>query len=80
MNSTYWQFPKKFIISEAKPKNMSLPLHTRMCWESFALFSGDFFLDLYSVDSDEALNASSLQFLSIIKRSIASSLQFFFQR
>jgi hypothetical protein len=51
-----------------------------MCWESFALFSGDFFLDLYSVDSDEALNASSLQFLSIIKRSIASSLQFFSQR
>ncbi len=26
-----------------------------MCWESFALFSGDFFMDLYSVYSDEAI-------------------------
>ncbi len=41
-------------------------------------------MDLYSVDSDEALkrgdealNASSLQFLSIVKRFITSLLQFF---
>jgi hypothetical protein len=41
-------------------------------------------MDMYSVDSDEArkrgneaLNASSLQFLSSVKRFIASSLQFF---
>ncbi len=46
--------------------------------ESFALFYGDFCMNLYSVDndeemkqSDEALNASSLQFLSIVKRFIA---------
>jgi hypothetical protein len=58
-----------------------------LCWDSFGLFYGDFCLDLYSVDSDEAmkrgdeaLNASSLQFLSIIKRFIASSLQFLSQR
>jgi hypothetical protein len=45
--------------------------------ESFALFYGDFCMDLYSVDSDkndeamkqrdEALNTSSLQFLRSIK-------------
>jgi hypothetical protein len=47
--------------------------------ESFALFSGDFFMDLHSVDSDEAMkrgheafNASSLQFLSIVKRFITT--------
>jgi hypothetical protein len=55
-----------------------------MCWVSFTLFSGDFFKDLYSVDSDEAmkrgddaLSASLLQFLSIIKRFIGLLLQFF---
>jgi hypothetical protein len=49
--------------------------------ESLAPFFGDFCMDLYSVDSDEAmmrgdeaLNASSLQFLSSIKRFIALSL------
>jgi hypothetical protein len=49
--------------------------------ESFALFYGDFSIDLYIVDSDEAmkqgneaLNALSLQFLSSDKR---TSLQFF---
>ncbi len=53
MNS-FDNFLKKFIISEAKQKIMSyLSLH--MCWESFALFSGDFFMDLYCVDSDEAM-------------------------
>jgi hypothetical protein len=47
--------------------------------ESFALFYGDFSIDLYIVDSDEAmkqgneaLNASSLQFLSSDKRIIAT--------
>jgi hypothetical protein len=47
--------------------------------ESFALFYDDFCLDLYSVASDEAmkrgneaLNASSLQFLSSVKRFIAT--------
>ncbi len=51
--------------------------------DSFGLFYGDFCMDLYCVDldeamkrGDEALNASSLQFLSIVKRFIASSLQF----
>jgi hypothetical protein len=69
-------FPK-CVISVAKPKNIDFAL--TYVWEIFALFSGDFFMDLYSVDSDEALNASSLQFLSIAKRFIASSLQFFSQ-
>jgi hypothetical protein len=52
--------------------------------ESFALFYDDFCMDLYSVDSysvdsdkamqqsNEALNASSLQFLSNVKRLIAT--------
>jgi hypothetical protein len=40
--------------------------------ETFALFFGDYYMDLYSFDSDEALNASSLQFLSSVKRVIAS--------
>jgi hypothetical protein len=51
--------------------------------DSFALFFGDFCMDIHSVDSneamkrgDEALNASSLQFLSIVKLFIASSLRF----
>jgi hypothetical protein len=59
-----------------------LPLH--IC---FSLFGGDICMDLYSVNSneaikrnDEALNASSLQFLSSVKRFIALSLQFFSQR
>jgi hypothetical protein len=52
--------------------------------ESFDLFYGNFCIDLYSVASDEtmkrgneALNASSLQFLSSVKRFIALSLKFF---
>jgi hypothetical protein len=47
--------------------------------ESHALFNGDFFMNLNSVDSDkamkrgnEALNASSLLFLRSVKRFIAS--------
>jgi hypothetical protein len=81
-------FPKKFIISVvsvAKLKNIVVFAITYVL-ESFALFYGDFCMDLYSVDSDdvikrgdEALNASSLQFLSSFKRFIASMLQFFTQ-
>jgi hypothetical protein len=55
--------------------------------DSFGLFYGDFCTDLYSLDSneamkqgDEALNSSSLQFLSIVKHLITSSLQFLSQR
>jgi hypothetical protein len=51
--------------------------------ESQALFNGDFFMNLNSVDSaeamergDEALNASSLLFLRRDKCFISSSLQF----
>jgi hypothetical protein len=51
--------------------------------ESHALLNGNFFMTLYSVDSDEAmkrgneaLNASPLLFLRSVKRFIASSLQF----
>jgi hypothetical protein len=45
----------------------------------FALFYGDFCMDLYSVDSgeamkggDEVLNASSLQFLSSVEHFMAT--------
>jgi hypothetical protein len=55
-----------------------------MSWKVLLCLFGDFCMDLYSVDSDEAmkrgdeaLNASSLQFLSSVKRFIASSLRFF---
>jgi capsule polysaccharide export protein KpsE/RkpR len=54
---------------------------------SFGLFYGDFCMDLYSVDSDEAmkrgdeaLKVSSLHFLRSVSRFIASLLQFFTQR
>jgi hypothetical protein len=59
------------------PKNIIVFAFTYVL-ESFALLFGDFCMDVYSVDSDEAmkqgdkaLNASSLQFLSIIYRFIA---------
>jgi hypothetical protein len=51
------------------------------------LFNGDFYMNLYSVESDEvvkrgdeAFNGSSLQFLRGVKRFIASLLQYFTQR
>jgi hypothetical protein len=47
-----------------------------MGWRVSPCFFGDFCMEIYSVDSDEAVNASSLQFLSIVKRIIASSLRF----
>jgi hypothetical protein len=62
-----------------------MPLH--MCWKLLHCFFGDFYMELYSVDSDEALkrgneafNGSSLQFLRSVKRFIASLLQYFIQR
>jgi hypothetical protein len=73
------------VVSVAKPENIVIFAFTFVL-ESFALFFCDFCMDFYtcSVDSyeamkqgDEALNVSSLQFLSSVKHFIASSLQFF---
>jgi hypothetical protein len=57
------------VISEAKPKNFIVFAYTYMS-RSQAPFNVDFCMNLYFVDSDEvmkrgndALNASSLQFL-----------------
>jgi hypothetical protein len=53
---------KKFIISVvsvAKLKKTSSSLSLHIC---FALFCGDFCMDLFRVDSDEALNPSLLKF------------------
>jgi hypothetical protein len=65
-------FQKKFVFSVfsvAKLKNIVVFAFTFVL-DSFGLFYDDFCMDLYSVDSDEAmkrgdeaLNASSLQFL-----------------
>ncbi len=61
-------FKKSFIsvVSIAKSKNIIVFAFTYML-DCFALYYGDFCMDLYSVDSDEAmkwgneaLNASSL--------------------
>jgi hypothetical protein len=41
-------------ISLAKPKNIIVFAFTYVL-ESFAMFSGDFFMALYSVHSDEAM-------------------------
>ncbi len=49
------------VISVAKPKNFFVFAHTYVS-RSQALCNGNFFMNLYFVDSDEALNASSLQF------------------
>jgi hypothetical protein len=55
-----------------------------MSWKVLLCLFGNFCIDLYSVDSDEAmkrddeaLNTSSLPFLSSVERFIASSLRFF---
>ncbi len=45
---------QKIHYSEAKPKNIVVFAFPYV-FESFTLFSGDFFMDLYSVDSDEAI-------------------------
>jgi hypothetical protein len=72
-----------FIISAAKPKNFVVFAFTYVSRRP-ALFNGDFCMNLYSVDSDEAIkrgneafNGSSLQFLRSVKRFITSSLQYF---
>ncbi len=60
-------FPKNllfFVVSVAKPKNIVVFAFTSVLG-SFALFFGDFCMAIYVVDSDEALNASSLQFLTL---------------
>jgi hypothetical protein len=72
---------KKFVISVisvAKLKNIVV-FAFKYVLESFALFYGNFCMDLYSVDSkearkrgDEALNASLLKFLSSFKCFIAT--------
>jgi hypothetical protein len=76
-------FQKKIVfpvISVAKLKNIAVIAFTSVL-ESFALFYGNFCMDLYSDEAmkrgNEVLNASSHQFLSSVKRFIDSSLQFF---
>jgi hypothetical protein len=67
-------FQKIFVISVvsvAKPKNIVIFAFTYVL-ESFALFYDDFCMGFYSVDSNEALNTSWLQFLSSVKRFIAT--------
>jgi hypothetical protein len=46
-------FPKKFVFSVAKSKNIVIFAFTFML-DSFGLFYGNLCMDLYSVDSDEA--------------------------
>ncbi len=54
---------KKFAISVAKPKNIVAFAFTYML-ESFALFDGNFCMDLFIVDSDEAVK----QWSEVMKR------------
>jgi hypothetical protein len=83
-------FQKKFVISVVsvtKPKNIIVFAFTCVM-ETFAMFFfGDFYMELYTVDSDEAMkrgdeafNGSSLKFLRSVKRFTASLLQYFTQR
>ncbi len=72
-----------FVISVAMPKNVVVFAFTYVSRRP-ALFNGNFCMNLYSVDSDEAMkrgdeafNGSSLQFLRTVKRFIASSLQYY---
>jgi hypothetical protein len=67
------------LVSVAKPRNIIVFAYTYML-ESFSLHYGDFCMDFFSVNSDEALNASSLQFLRNIKRLIDSLIQILSQR
>ncbi len=68
-------FPKNslfFVVSIAKPKNIVVFAFT-FVWESFALFFGNFCMDIYSVDSDEAMKRWSDEAKRwSIKRFIAS--------
>jgi hypothetical protein len=43
-----------FIVSVAKPKNIVVFAYPYVL-DSFALFFGDFCMDIYSVDGDEAM-------------------------
>ncbi len=61
-------FPKNslfFVVSLAKPKNIVVFAFTYVL-ESFALFFGDFWMDIYSVDSDEARRWSIKRFITLI--------------
>ncbi len=67
------------VVSVAKLKNIFVFAFTYVL-ESFSLFYCDFCMDLYSVDSNEAMkggyeavNALSLQFLSSVKRFIVTN-------
>jgi hypothetical protein len=55
----------------AKPKNFVVFTFTYVS-RSPALFNGDFYMNFYSIDSDEAFNGSSHQFLRSVKCFIAS--------
>jgi hypothetical protein len=73
------------LFSLAKLKNFVVFAFTLVS-RSPALFNGDFYTNLYSVDSDEAMkvgdeafNGSSLKFLRSVKHFITSSLQYFTQ-
>ncbi len=64
------------LLPLAKPKNFVVIVFTSVS-RSPALFNGDFYMNLYSVDSDEAMkrgdeafNGSSLQFLKVPKHEI----------
>ncbi len=75
-NSFFPYFPL-----QSRKTSSSLPLH--LCWTVLACFmviSVWIYVALTAMKrGEEALNASSLQFLSILKRFIASSLQFLSQ-
>ncbi len=75
-----------YVNSAAKLKNVNVFSFSYVSGGS-VLFYEDFGMNSYSVDIDEAmkrgneaLNASSLQFVRSVKRFIASSLRFYTQR
>jgi hypothetical protein len=74
-----------YVNSAAKLKNINVFSFSDVVGGS-VLFYEDFSMNSYSVDIDEAmkrgneaLNASSLQFLRSVKQFIASSLRFYTQ-
>jgi hypothetical protein len=68
-------FQQKFVISVANPKNIVVFAFLYVL-ESFALFYGDFCIDLYSVASNEAMKrdneALSASILSRVKGFMAT--------
>jgi hypothetical protein len=56
-DESHWHFPQNSLFFIATPKNIVVFAFT-YALESFALFFIDFCMDVYSIDSDEALNAS----------------------